>query len=283
MRTAATTFISIFFYMSLNAQSPEKIELWPARVPGEEKPKSEARFTDNRDRNVTRIAEVTNPLLEVYRPATSNGAAVVICPGGGYNILAIDLEGYEVAEWLAGLGYTAFVLQYRVPQKQEGALQDVQRAIRLVRSQAGKYGIDADKIGVLGFSAGGSLAARASTRFNDKTYTAMDATDQLSARPEFSVLIYPAYLDQGENLTLTPELKISEETPPMYIFATADDKYANSSLVMTQALREHEIPVELHILPAGGHGYGLRKGSEAAEFWPERAEKWLLKWVGAGN
>ncbi|MCC5931398.1 MAG: alpha/beta hydrolase [Cyclobacteriaceae bacterium] len=283
MRTAATTFISIFFYMSLNAQSPEKIELWPAKVPGEEKPKSEARFADNRDRNVTRIAEVTNPLLEVYRPAKPNGAAVVICPGGGYNILAIDLEGYEVAEWLAGLGYTAFVLQYRVPQKQEGALQDAQRAIRLVRSQAGKYGIDPDKIGVLGFSAGGSLAARVSTRFNDNTYSAMDAADQLSARPAFSVLIYPAYLDQGENLTLTPELVISAETPPMYIFATADDKYANSSLVMTQALREHEIPVELHILPAGGHGYGLRKGSEAAEFWPERAEKWLMKWVGSSK
>lgn len=279
MIKTALTLIFAMIFMSVYAQSSETIELWPSKVPGEEKPKAEPVLSANRDRNVMRIAEVTNPMLKVYRPEKPNGAAVVICPGGGYNILAIDLEGYEVAEWLAGLGYTAFVLQYRVPQKQEGALQDVQRAIKMVRSLSGKYGIDPDKTGVLGFSAGGSLAARASTRFSDNTYPAVDAADQLSARPSFSVLIYPAYLDQGENRSLTPELKISEETPPMYIFATADDQYANSSLVMAQALRDQKIPVELHLLPVGGHGYGLRKGSEAAEFWPDSAEKWLEQWI----
>lgn len=240
-------------------QQKEIIELWPKDVPGEEKPKGEPTVSDNKEMDIIRIAEVTNPVLEVYRAKNPNGISVIICPGGGYHILAIDLEGYEVAEWFNRLGITAFVLQYRVPQKQEGALQDLQRAIRLVRDQSKKFQVDPGKIGVLGFSAGGSLAARASTR------------------PDFSVLIYPAYLDQGDNRSLTPELTVTNKTPPMFLFATADDEYANSSLVMAQSLRDYEVPVELHIIAEGGHGYGLREGNEAAELWPMLAERWLKK------
>ncbi len=257
------------------SQDREIIELWPGIVPGEEKGKIPAVISDNSQGDVVRISEVTNPVLEVFEAANPAGPAVVVCPGGAYNMLAIDKEGYEIADWLNGLGITAFVLQYRVPQKQFGALQDVQRAVRVVRSLSGKYGLDPEKTGVIGFSAGGSLAARLSTRFCEETYPSVDAADKLSARPDFTLLIYPAYLDQGPDSTLTTELTITTDTPPMYIFATADDRHANSSLVMTRALRRYSIPVELHVMPEGGHGYGLRPGTEAASLWPEWAERWL--------
>jgi acetyl esterase/lipase len=198
-----------------------------------------------------------------------------VCPGGGYRILAYNIEGTEIAAWLNKLGYAAFVLQYRIPDKKSGALQDVQRAIRIVRKNASKWNIDPEKTGVMGFSAGGSLSTRASTLYNQKTYPPVDAADSLSCRPDFAMLIYPAYLDQGPNNTITPELQLSKEVPPVFIFQTADDQYCNSALVMAGALRNSKVPVELHILPFGGHGYGLRAGSIAGETWPVLAEKWL--------
>ena len=253
------------------------IHLWPNEVPGETEAKHAAVITDNTSRNVTRLTDVTDPILEVFEPdpKIKNGASIVVCPGGGYNILAIDLEGHEVAQWLNDIGYTVFVLQYRVPKKRESALMYVQRAIRIVRSKSNLMNLNSEKIGVLGFSAGGSLAARASTNFNKESYQKIDEIDEVSSRPDFAVLIYPAYLDKGENKTLTPELTITKDTPPMFIFATADDKHANSALVMAGALRDHKIPVELHLLPEGGHGYGLRPGNDAAETWPLLAKKWM--------
>ena len=274
-------FILSLFLSVLNtfSQKKEIIYLWPGRVPGETKEKSAPVITPAGSDNVIRYDEVTNPLIEVYTPEASNnkGAGVVVCPGGGYRILAYNKEGTEIAEWLNSLGYTAFVLQYRVPDKRDGALQDAQRALRIVRANAGKWNINPDKIGIMGFSAGGSLSARSATRFNIKTYQPVDKTDSLSCRPAFVMLIYPAYLDQGQDNTLTPELTLTPETPPMFIFQTADDTYGNSAIVMAGALRRAKIPVELHILPSGGHGYGLRPGKEAAETWPLLAEKWLKK------
>ncbi|MDA3927589.1 MAG: dienelactone hydrolase family protein [Prolixibacteraceae bacterium] len=166
---------------------------------------------------------------------------------------------------------TAYVLQYRVPNKKEGALQDAQRAIRMIKKANNTH-----KIGIMGFSAGGSLSARAATSFNKMSYPSNDEIDELSARPDFAALIYPAYLDLGVNFSLTPELTISKETPPMFIFGTSDDQYGNSALVMTSALRKNKIPVELHFLAEGGHGYGLRKGNIAAETWPYLLKEWLL-------
>ena len=195
--------------------------------------------------NIIRIAEVTDPAMQVFLPEQSvkNGAAVIVCPGGGYHILAWDLEGTEVAAWLNKNGYAAFVLQYRVPDKKAGALQDVQRAIRIVRKDAAKYGVDPEKIGVMGFSAGGSLTARASTLFNKQTYSPVDMADSLSCRPSFSMLIYPAYLDQGPEFSLTPELQLSSEVPPIFIFQTSDDQYGNSAIVMAQSLRNAKLPL----------------------------------------
>jgi len=275
MKTIRLFVIVLAFGMHAFAQDKDIIHIWPGDVPGETAPKQPAHPTSDTTRGVVRLTDVTDPTLQVFRPARPNGAAVVICPGGGYQILAINLEGYEIAKWLNTLGITAFVLQYRVPGKEQGALQDAQRAIRLVKSRAAAYRINPDKVGVLGFSAGGSLSARISTLYDSDSYTKVDAADNLSAKPAFSVLIYPAYLDKGENRTLTQELKVNAQTPPMFLFATADDPYGNSALVMAGALRDAKVPVELHFLSQGGHGYGLRKGNIAAETWPSLAAKWL--------
>lgn len=261
------------------SQYATQISLWPSEVPGEETPKAKPVVQIDQKGVIERLLVVTNPMLEVYQPPKPNGSAILIFPGGGYNRLAIKKEGYEIAEWLSKLGYTAFVLQYRVPDKQEGALMDAQRAIRIVRSKAKAYNINPDKIGVLGFSAGGSLAARAATSYEDQTYPLVDEMDSLSSKPNFSVLIYPAYLDQGENNSITPELRVTEETAPMFLFVAADDTHANSSLVMTQELRAKNVLVELHVVPKGQHGYGMRKGNPAAEAWPALVESWLKKYV----
>ncbi|WP_228692927.1 alpha/beta hydrolase [Lunatimonas sp.] len=261
----------------LFAQGQERISIWPDKVPGETGPKAAPVQTPDTSGSVTRITDVTDPVLTVYRPQPSktNGDAVIVCPGGGYRILAIDKEGYEVAEWLTSLGYTAFVLEYRVPDKQAEALMDLQRAIRVVRSRAAEWGVESGDLGVIGFSAGGSLAARASTQHHKPSYPSVENDHLLSARPDFALLIYPAYLDQGENRSLTPDLSHLDDAPPTFLFGTADDRYGNSALVYAGALRDRQIPVELHFLPSGGHGYGMRPGNLAAESWPVLAEKWL--------
>jgi acetyl esterase/lipase len=271
----------VMFFATINsfAQKKDIIYLWPGEVPGEQKEKQEPSIQSSQNDNVLRLSEVTNPAIEIWLPdpKTRNGAAIIICPGGGYRILAYDKEGTEIAAWLNKLGFTAFVLQYRIPDKKEGALQDVQRALRIIRNNAAKWKINPEKIGVMGFSAGGSLSARASTLFNIQNYTPVDIADNLSCRPSFSMLIYPAYLDQGPNQSLTPELELSKDVPPIFIFQTADDTYGNSALTMAGALRNAKIPVELHIMANGGHGYGLRPGNLAAETWPLLAEKWLIR------
>ncbi len=277
--------IVLFAYFFLNifcaVNGQETLYLWPGKVPGEAKEKAEPVISDNKKGDVKRLSEVTNPLMKVYQPAKgkNKGIGIIICPGGGYSILAIDKEGYEVAEWLSGLGYTSFVLQYRVPQKQEGALMDAQRAVRIVRAHAEKWNIHPDKIGMMGFSAGGSLTARTSSLYDKQMYDPVDEQDKRSCKPDFSMLIYPAYLDKGENRSLTPELEVDSLMSPMFIFAATNDGHANSALVMAGALRDAKVPLELHLMPEGGHGYGLRPGNVAAETWPGLLEKWLMRYI----
>ena len=272
--------LSILFSLIIDAclaQDRQIIHLWPGDVPGEKEAKHEAKVTDNRKGNVTRLTDVTDPVITFYpAPANNNtGKAIIVCPGGGFSILAIDKEGYEVAEWLNTLGINAFVLQYRVPDKQAGALQDAQRAIRIVRYHAEEWHLNPGKVGVIGFSAGGSLAARLSSNDQLKAYENIDKADDESYKPDFALLIYAAYLDKGHERSLSPELIVDENTPPMFLFGTADDSYSNSLLVMAGALRDAKVPFELHILPDGGHGYGLRSGINAAEIWPKLAINWL--------
>ncbi len=247
---------------NLYAQQREVITVWPGQVPDATGPKAPHVLSDNKSRNVTRIATVTNPVLHVYRPSdqvADKRTGIIVCPGGGYNILAVDLEGHEVAAWLAGLGYTAFVLEYRVPQQRDAALEDLKESFRLVRSRASEFNISGQRVGAIGFSAGGSLVARA------------------GAVSSFSLLIYPAYLDQGEQKSVSPELQVSGIFPSAFIFCTADDVHGNSGLVMAGALRDAKVPVELHFYAEGGHGYGLRNGNRAAEVWPELAANWLQR------
>lgn len=254
------------------AQENER-NIWPDKRPAEVVLKKGKMKQTMGEDDILRIQQMPVPTLQKFPVVKSpKGKVVIVCPGGGYQILAVNHEGTEIAQWLNALGYTAYVLRYRVPDNREGALQDVQRAIRIARAEnPGK------QVGVMGFSAGASLTARAATRFQSPSYTATDETDTQSARPDFAALIYPAYMDEGEHHTLTPELTITEQTPPFFVFQTADDRYGNSALVISQALRNHKIPVQLHIYEKGGHGYGLRANlAEAASKWPKLMEEWLL-------
>lgn len=276
MKFTSIYILSCFITFSTFAQSNMIIKLWPGNVPGETEVKHAAKLHSDSSRNVKRITNITDPDITVYRPGkNANGAGIIICPGGGYNILAINLEGDEVAASFAAKGYTAFVLQYRVPQKQEGALQDAQRAIRIVRNRANEWKLDPGKIGILGFSAGGHLAVLAATNFMKKTYTFIDNIDNVSSRPDFAILIYPAYTATlKDKKQLSPQIAVAKDTPPIFIFMTTDDNN-DMPFPLAYALREQKLPYELHIYPTGGHGYGLRPGNPAAMAWPGLAEKWL--------
>lgn len=266
-----TLLFSVAVALALPTLHANPTEIWPGNAPGETAEKQEHRKDTTTEPNVIRLTQVTHPTLEIFRPqAHDNGNAVIVCPGGGYSILAYDKEGTDVARRLSQQGFTAFTLAYRVPGNPDGALQDLQRAVRLVRKHFSK-----GKVGVIGFSAGAHLAARAATHSGEDTYPKTDEADTLNARPDFAMLIYPAYLARGPKHSLSPELKISKDTPPMFIFGTLDD-YAYSSrsaLVMAEAMRAQNRPVDLHYLSRGGHGYGMRTG--AGLIWPPLAENWL--------
>jgi len=251
---------------------------------GEEKDTTKP--TDNLvgGRKLIRLGNVSTPTLAVYRPPKDKdtGAAVVVFPGGGYNILALDLEGSEVCEWLNSIGVTGILVKYRVPARTgqprwAAPLQDAQRAVGMVRQRAAELGVDPKRIGVLGFSAGGHLAAALSTNYSRRTYDPVDAADAVSCRPDFTLLIYPAYLTvEKEGDRVSPELAITGVTPPTFLVQTEDDGVrVENSLFYYAALRKARVPAEMHIYPAGGHGYGLRKSDKAVTTWPLRAEEWL--------
>ncbi|MBA4020437.1 MAG: xylanase [Pirellula sp.] len=272
-----------FATLSSNGAEPEQIRLWPAAAPGEKGDlPPEAPQPARPNDNTIRLGNVSDPTITVFRPAAdkANGAAVIICPGGGYNILAFNKEGTEVAQWLNSVGVTGFVLKYRVPkrmerERHEAPLQDVQRAIGMVRHRASEWGLDQERIGVLGFSAGGHLAAAASNNFGKRTYPTVDAADEVSCRPDFAVLIYPAYLVDKEN-KISPELPISKETPKTFIAMTADDGVrVECGLFYYLALKEAKVQAEMHLYPVGGHGYGLRPSENLISSWPARAADWM--------
>jgi len=252
------------------------IEVWPeGKMPG--KAATEAEALVPRKDGFTRITNISHPTLELYPATGAEGKpapAVIVCPGGGYRYVVVDKEGSAIAEWLNSAGITALVLKYRTPDNREGALQDVQRAIRVVRSRAAEFAIDPAKIGIIGFSAGGHVSARASTRFDDPAYPAIDATDEHSARPDFAMLIYPAYLDDGKG-GLSHDLKLSATIPPTLIVHTDDDKsFIAGSRVYAAALTEAKVDHRFLLYPTGGHGYGLNCQGDA-KVWPEQAKEWL--------
>ena len=269
---------------------PPVIPLWPGMAPGETnvigEEKDMTKPTDNiiAGTPVIRLGNVSKPTLTFYRaPKEKNtGAAVVVFPGGGYNILALDLEGTEVCEWLNSIGVNAVLLKYRVPkrpglEKHGAALQDAQRAVGLVRSRAGEFAIDPQRIGVLGFSAGGHLGAALSTSAGQRTYPSVDDADRVSCRPDFSVLIYPAYLTlKDQNDKINPETAVSSNTPPTFMAITQDDPVrVENVLFYSVALKQSGVPFELHVYPKGGHGYGLRHTDNPVTTWPNRAADWM--------
>ena len=263
------------------------IQLFPKGAPGEQTKLIEKALPEGGKvggASVLRLSGVSDPTITIY-PASdevATGAAMVVCPGGGYEILAYDLEGDEICQWLNEIGVTAVLLKYRVPrrtglEKHTAPLQDVQRAISLVRSKAEELNLDPQRIGVMGFSAGAHLAAMASTSYDKRTYPEVDAADKVSCKPDFCLLVYPAYLD-GPNFTIAPELKITAQTPPTMLVQTEDDKsYINSSLFYYYALKEAGVPATMHLYSKGGHGYGLRDTGNTVNEWPYRAEEWFME------
>jgi len=262
---------------------PELITVWPGEAPSEKGDIPEEAAQPSRSNDTTiRIGNVTKPTLEIYRPtpAKNTGTAVVICPGGGYGILAYDKEGTEVAQWLQSIGITGIVLKYRVPARKgrarhDAPLEDAQRALGIVRNRASELGVDPTQIGILGFSAGGHLAATASTSYEKRTYAKLDASDEVSCRPDFALLIYPAYLVDKED-KLAAELNPTDKTPPTFIAMTEDDGVrVECALFYYLALKQAKVKAEMHLYPTGGHGYGLRPSANLISSWPARAADWL--------
>jgi acetyl esterase/lipase len=220
-------------------------------------------ISPNKRGGVIRLVNVSKPTLTFYpaAPRKEPRPIVIICPGGGYNILAYNLEGTEVAEWLNSIGVSAAILKYRVPKNRAGALQDAQRAVQLVRQKAKAWNIDPKRVGMLGFSAGGHLAA---------------ACSNSAHRPNFTVLVYPAYLFKSGGIELSADIKVDAKTPPAFVVQARDDKaHYRSSLAYVAALDAQGIPAELHLFAKGGHGYGLRPSKNPVSHWPELCAAWM--------
>ena len=289
-------------------RNSETITLWSGKPPGETKELPPEQDTTKPDQaptgggSVIRLGNVSIPTLEIFKPdplkfpmngtLTKSQTAVIICPGGGHYILAYDLEGTEVARWLAENGVTGIVLKYRVPfrdpeDKSRAAVQDAQRAIRWVRSNSESLGISSDRIGIMGFSAGGEVAARATLLSRKEHYTpadiASDSIDQLSCEPNFAALIYPAYLVAPDQSQMIEELKPTDKTPPIFmVHAWNDPVTPLSSLYLATEMKKVKVPCELHMFTGGGHGYGLRQvDGEPVTDWPSAFGGWLktLGWL----
>jgi len=268
----------------------EPIPLWPKGAPNENGTVGEEHDTTKpgeglvSGQRVIRLGNVSKPNITLYRPSKEKdtGTAVVVCPGGGYSILAMDLEGTEICEWFNSIGVTGVLLKYRVPtrpgdDKHVLPLQDAQRALSLVRFHAKEWDLDPKRIGVLGFSAGGHLTASVSTTFDRRAYEPVDEADQVSCRPDFSMPIYPAYLAlKDQDNKLAPDLTVTSNTPPTFLIQAEDDGVrVENSLFYYFALKNAKVPVEMHLYPTGGHGYGLRPSDKLISSWPQRAEEWM--------
>lgn len=274
-----------------------QIPLWPGSPPpAKPMPGPEVMSTNPESliagKPVVVVKNVSQPTMTVYSPTGKNiGAAVVVIPGGGFEILAMDLEGTEVCDWLTAKGVTCVLVKYRVPSIPYDekcdcrphnfalsipSLQDTQRALRLVRSRAAEWHIDPKKVGVLGFSAGGFLVAELSTNYNRRTYTPVDAADKESARPDFTFALYPGHIT-ADGVTLNPNLPVTHDTPPTFIVQAENDHVdgVRQAMVYYSALTKADVPAELHIYAKGGHAFGLRPTTDPVTRWPALAETWL--------
>lgn len=283
-RVCISLALTLALTLSARAAEPTTLKLWPGKAPGETKDIGAEKVTEPKDdKDVKRVGNVSEPTLTIYSPPKekANGTAVVVAPGGGYSILAIEHEGTQVCEWLNSLGVTAVLLKYRVPKRPGqtpdnlAMVQDAQRAITLVRNLSAQYGIDASRVGMLGFSAGGHLTA-CTALAPKRTYEKVDEADTLySPRPNFAILVYPAYLtDKGGKLK--PEFEVKPDSPPMFFAHSTDDPVTSEgSVALYMALTKNKVPAELHLYATGGHGYGMRKTGNPSASWPARAADWM--------
>lgn len=266
------------------------LKLWPSGAPGPDTasgPEHELfgpPFHDMANKPVTRLADVTVPTITFYpAPREHNThAAVVVFPGGAYEYLAIDLEGTEVCSWLNSIGVNCVLLKYRVPNtgpypKSAEALQDAQRAMGMVREHAQAWGIDTNRIGVIGFSAGGYLAAAISTHYRQRMYRPVDAADRLSCKPDFAMVIYPGYLALAEkHFEFNPGIPVTSSVPPTFLVQAEDDPvHVENVIEYFMKLKQAGVPAELHVYTHGGHGYGLRPTKLPITHWPKLADIWL--------
>ncbi|HEV7225663.1 MAG TPA: alpha/beta hydrolase [Pirellulales bacterium] len=282
------------------AEPAAVLDLWPEKPPGEARDIGpEQDFTKPEDkliagRKIIKLGNVSVPQMHVYLPPKErrNGAAAVVCPGGGFQILAWDLEGTEAAEWLNSLGVAAIVLKYRVPKASQdapwsAAVQDAQRAMSIARGKAAEWDIDPDRLGVLGFSAGGLTAARLAAQHDQRAYDAADEFDRAPFRPAFAVLIYPGGMLDDKSGALKSDFTIGEATPPTFIVHAEDDPVScENSVQLFSALKKAGVRSELHVYDAGGHGYGLRPQKEfPVTAWPKACEAWLARggWLKSTN
>lgn len=264
------------------------LNLWPSTPPGgiPENIGKEEWIPGNETPPIVRVQNVSIPTLALYKAAKPSGTCVVIFPGGGYNILAYNHEGSEIAQWFNSIGVTAVVVKYRIPrraglEKHQAPLQDAQRAIRLVRAQAEQFGIQKDRIGVLGFSAGGHLAVMAATQYRVSAYQPVDEIDQIDCRPNFAIPIYPAYMMEDEkekksSVGLSDLVLIDKNTPPMFVsVADRDANRAAASARLFTKLYEAGVPAEIHIVSGKAHGYGIRSDRGRVAQWNKNCENWL--------
>lgn len=279
-------FATLIFASTTLAKPSEPIPLWDGDAPGEKGDIPEEKIEiggKNKADGIERTSNVSAPTLQVFSAVEGNchGGAVLVCPGGGYGILASEHEGSAVCEWLNQQGFTAVLLKYRVPRRDDLAkhhapLQDAQRAISLMRSHAEQWQIDPQRIGVLGFSAGGHLAAMAMSN-PERTYPIDPAIDKVSCRPDFGILIYPAYLvDENDPNKLSPELAFNKDSQPTFLAVASNDRWASSSARLYLELQRLEIPVEMHAFAEGGHGFGIIKNKDLpVGSWPKLCAEWL--------
>lgn len=283
MKTVLLSISLLFCTIAMAQETP--ILLFPNGAPGEtQKLKQVDDLSGNKVAGcpVLRISNVSEPTLTFFpAPADNNtGVTIIVNLGGGYNILAYNLEGTEICKRFNSFGVNCVLVKYRVPrreglEKHTAPLQDLQRAIAYTRSHAAEWNLNPNKIGVMGFSASAHLSAMASTAYNERTYPKVDDFDDVNLRPDFCILIYPAYLD-GENFAIAPELKVPDKTPPTFLVQTQDDsRLLNSSIFYYYALKEAKAPIAMHLYPTGGHGYGLRNTGDLVNEWPYRVMSWL--------
>jgi acetyl esterase/lipase len=259
------------------------LDLWPAGNPDGWHRNDAEEFVPAEPGGIAFVKNVSHPTLEIFKTSQPKveRPTVIVCPGGGYSVEAIVHEGSEIAERLNEEGFNAAILKYRLPNREEdkpifkAPLQDAQRAIRLLRSRAKELGIDAAKIGIMGFSAGGHLAAATSTA-SGPTYSEVDNADEFSCKPAFTVLVYPAYLDRDGKPELPPEIHVDGNTPPVFITQAMNDKdYIGSSFSYALACQRAGVACELHLFPTGGHGFGLRSKEPGVSGWMGLLVTWL--------